>query len=214
MSEMDVIQRCGQMGWIVQPHGAGWELLGNGAPALFGTTDSLEAWLAHQERQRKAQCPDMTRTLADGTLVDEDVPGEAQEATISKKKQDTPETTAVAGWPKSPIDQANYERDDALERLQALQLAVQPFLRGNWGNATELTLTIPVDTMRYLNRAYGNGYAVPGLRLDAALGRKVKEMPIDTALWNADGAWFAGRWDGQQWTWEREIVAELALELL
>lgn len=145
------------------------------------------------------------------------MPSIIERSAMSKKKPvaaDT-ETAAVSGWPKSPIDQALYERDTALERLQLLQLAVQPFLRGNWGNATELTIVVPVDTMRYLNSAAGNGYAIPQLRLDAELGRKVHDMPIDTALWNADGAWYAGRWDGQQWVWGiAEIAAELALETL
>lgn len=139
---------------------------------------------------------------------------------MSKKKQPAaPTYAAVPGWPKSPIDQANYERDIALERLQALQIALKPFQQDGWaGSATPdsapVTLTVTAGDMRWLNMSVGDGYALPRLRRDAELGRKVKEMPLDTALWNADGAWHAGRWDGAQWIWEREIAAELALDLL
>jgi DNA adenine methylase len=46
----DLIARCAQRGWAVQPDGDGWELRGNGAPAAFGSTASLVAWLERQER--------------------------------------------------------------------------------------------------------------------------------------------------------------------
>lgn len=66
MSEMTLIDRCQQMGWTVQPHSDGWELLGNGAPALFGSAESLAAWLERQERRGKPlECEDAPESAQD-----------------------------------------------------------------------------------------------------------------------------------------------------
>jgi hypothetical protein len=48
----DLIDRCAAFGWTLRPDGGGWELLGNGAPASFRSTESLIDWLDHQEPPR------------------------------------------------------------------------------------------------------------------------------------------------------------------
>ena len=52
MNALDV--RLAAFGWRVQRTGEGWELTGNGSPALFGTEVALLDWLEHQERDRPA----------------------------------------------------------------------------------------------------------------------------------------------------------------
>lgn len=50
----DLIARCATFGWILHPDGDGWELLGNGAPAAFRSTETLQEWLDKQELPKHA----------------------------------------------------------------------------------------------------------------------------------------------------------------
>lgn len=54
----NLIARCARLGWTLCPAGDGYELIGNGTPAVFSSTDSLEVWLEHQERGRKPKRDD------------------------------------------------------------------------------------------------------------------------------------------------------------
>lgn len=53
----DLIVRCAAFGWTLRPDSDGWELLGNGAPAVFRSTASLVDWLDHQEPPKRANQP-------------------------------------------------------------------------------------------------------------------------------------------------------------
>ncbi len=44
----DLIARCARHGWTLRKDGDGWELLGNGAPAAFGSEESVRVWLDKQ----------------------------------------------------------------------------------------------------------------------------------------------------------------------
>lgn len=48
-----LVERCAVFGWTLRPEGNGWELLGNGTPASFRSTETLVDWLQYQERTTK-----------------------------------------------------------------------------------------------------------------------------------------------------------------
>jgi DNA modification methylase len=48
-------QRLARFGWRVERISEGWELEGNGSPAVFRTEDSLRAWLEKQEKGKTMQ---------------------------------------------------------------------------------------------------------------------------------------------------------------
>lgn len=49
----DLIRRCAAFGWTLRPVENGYELLGCGAPSLFGRLEALDDWLSHQEHASK-----------------------------------------------------------------------------------------------------------------------------------------------------------------
>ena len=52
---MTIPERLAAFGWRIEQTDEGWELRGNGSPALFTTEDSLLVWLEHQERGRRGK---------------------------------------------------------------------------------------------------------------------------------------------------------------
>jgi len=79
---VELIQRCAAFGWTLRPdalRGDGWELLGNGTPAAFRSTESLNEWLTRQERARPrprmqldtiatGDARELARSLPDGSI--------------------------------------------------------------------------------------------------------------------------------------------------
>jgi len=53
----DPIDRCAQHGWTLRATSDGYELLGNGSPAVFSSVESVEAWLSKQ------RAPGMKHTI-------------------------------------------------------------------------------------------------------------------------------------------------------
>ena len=69
----DLIQRCARHGWTLRPDGEGWELLGNGAPAAFGSEASVRVWLDKQRRN------DVAGQKRRTTMLNQIITGDARE---------------------------------------------------------------------------------------------------------------------------------------
>lgn len=59
----DLADRLARRGWALAPHPAGWELTGNGAPAIFGRLEAVREWLG---RLRDKEDGDDERRTAAG----------------------------------------------------------------------------------------------------------------------------------------------------
>lgn len=74
----NLTQRCAAYGWALRADGDGWELLGNGSPAAFGSTASLEAWLERQEPPKVRPTNYLNQIVTgDARLLAEQIPDES-----------------------------------------------------------------------------------------------------------------------------------------
>lgn len=129
MTNTTLIARCARLGWALQPHSEGWELRGNGAPALFGSDASLAAWLERQEKGKarailpyyeangitifNARCEDVMFS-EQPALVLADPPYGANERT-KRKSNGRSHLLQARDWPHVAGDDVSFDPRPILE---------------------------------------------------------------------------------------------------